>query len=353
MTETNLYLLELLKQEKTLNEICSIMNLSYKQVRERLLTLRKWGVNLKKTFYYDGEISYHVSHSLEETLEPETAIITSPKDTSFKALIISDLHLGSVNDRIDALDKIYNYAIKEDIHIILNAGDFIDGTFGGEKKQENIVEQIKYALDMHPYDKNILNFICLGNHDASSKTKFGLDMQDILKNNRPDLIPIGTARGVINVKNDKIIMRHSVPTINIPVDNNALVINGHRHETRLLYCCGTHHIFVPSLSDVQTKPDQLLGAFKMELQMKNGYFIKGAFNQLLIDSKIYVLNEIVYDLGAGKPYNIPGTTIMYEKERQQESNIAPDVDVNNCSDEEEKVKSLTQIDKFNARYKKN
>ena len=245
MTETNLYLLELLKQEKTLNEICAIMNLSYKQVRERLLSLKKWGVNLKNTYYYDGEIAYHVSKSIQEETDSNIAIITSPKDTTFKALIISDLHLGSEKARVDALEKIYNYAIKEDIHIILNAGDLIDGVIGYYKvgkKHNNVVEQIKYALDMHPYDKNILNFICLGNHDASSKTKFGLDMEDILKNNRPDLIPIGTARGVINVKNDKIIMRHSVPTINIPVDNNALVINGHSHETRLLYCCGTHNI---------------------------------------------------------------------------------------------------------------
>ena len=46
----------------------------------------------------------------------------------------------------------------------------VDGTFGKRrKKYYNSFEQIDYLTKIYPFDKNILNFVCLGDHDYSLK----------------------------------------------------------------------------------------------------------------------------------------------------------------------------------------
>lgn len=303
MTETNKRLLELVLQEKTLNEISNEMKLSQKQIYSRLVSLRRSGYNFKRNFYYDGEQSFKLIKGIVNNHDNnETTILTTKEDNHFKALLISDLHFGSVLEKVDALNKIYDYCIKEGINIILNAGDFIDGTFGGIKKTYDIELQIKEALKNHPYDKNILNFICLGNHDVSSKIDYGIDFSDVLSNKRPDLIPIGYGNGIINVKNDQIILKHQVGYgVQDIITKNKLVLRGHSHETRISENGSNINVYLPSLSGVVMKEDLIYPcAFKMELAFNHGCFSYGIFNQLLVDSKVFILNELKYELSRGK-----------------------------------------------------
>ena len=111
MTEKNKQLLEFINQGRTTNEICSIMKLSYKQLSARLLQLKKWGIQLDRKYYYDGESTYQISKLLKEKEKEEVTIITRKEDDHFRAILISDLHIGNEKERIDALEKIYNYDI--------------------------------------------------------------------------------------------------------------------------------------------------------------------------------------------------------------------------------------------------
>ena len=49
-------------------------------------------------------------------------------------ILISDLHFGSKFERVDLMNIVYDYAIKNNINLIVIGGDLIDGTFGREKK---------------------------------------------------------------------------------------------------------------------------------------------------------------------------------------------------------------------------
>ena len=117
-------------------------------------------------------------------------IITKEQDNKFTALVISDIHLGGGFERLDLLDKIYDYCVKNGIHIIINCGDLIDGTFSlTEKKISSTLEQVDYLLKKYPFDKSILNFALLGDHDYSVLHETGQDLMITLSSYRQDIVP--------------------------------------------------------------------------------------------------------------------------------------------------------------------
>ena len=65
------------------------------------------------------------------------------------------------------MDRIYNYCISNNIHIIFFGGDLVDGTFGKNTRIDNIDEQLAYIMKKYPFDKSIINFGVLGDHDYS------------------------------------------------------------------------------------------------------------------------------------------------------------------------------------------
>jgi len=107
--------------------------------------------------------------------------------------VISDTHIGSGYQRLDALNEFYNYCKKVGINTILHAGDVIDG-WGVYKGQE---------FELHPYARSwpeqkdmfvkevpkidgITTIFITGNHDASFKKLVGLIVGDEIQKARPD-----------------------------------------------------------------------------------------------------------------------------------------------------------------------
>ena len=180
MSETNQKIMNMILQNASVNEISKATGLSNKQLFYRLNMLRVKGYNFSRKYYYDGEIVYKLQKGFDNP--KEISLLTSPSDKEFKAVFISDLHLSNKHDRVDLLNQIYDFCAKEGIHIIINGGDIIDGFLGFEnlKKFKTIEEQINYFLKHYPYDKNILNFTCLGNHDYDVLEKVGQNLETIL-----------------------------------------------------------------------------------------------------------------------------------------------------------------------------
>lgn len=278
MTETNQKIVDLiLNEHKTLEVLSKEMNLSQRQIYTRLVSLKNKGYSFNRKFYYNGDQSFKIEKQLVLPPAKEGLTIHANDDNVFNAVIISDLHLGSVFEKIEALDKIYDYCSKEGINIILNGGDLIDGTFGNIKKTYDIHEQIKDAIKNHPYDSKILNFICLGNHDASAKIDYGIDFKEHLINRRPDLIPVDYGNAIINLKNDQIVLEHPVgygiKNINV---QTGLVLKGHSHITRVVDNGNCIFMQLPSLSGIAMRPNLGLPcALKMSLTFNNGYITRG------------------------------------------------------------------------------
>ena len=324
--KTNEILLQLIGNNASVNEICSITGLSPKQLFYRLNMLKIKGYDFEKKYYYNGDIVYSIINSLTKKNKNEATIITSPKDTEFRAVLISDLHLGNVNDRPDLLYEVYNFCAKEGINIIINAGDLIDGAIGcgnvHNKKISDVNKQIEYFLNNYPYDKNILNFICLGNHDYSSLTSTGIDLEKILENKRHDLVSIGYQYCVINVKNDAIIVRHFVETEERQRKSlaNRLNIIGHSHRNKNVVRSSQVNMWIPSLSDMSTGDikgynKQYPSIIVADISFRNGWFDIGVFEHFIfVNNEIIKVSESQYELISGK--NVMQETIINEEERK-------------------------------------
>jgi len=316
MSATNDKIIEMILNDATANEISNITGLSNKQLFYRLNMLKTKGYNFSRKYYYDGEIAYFLNKGFE--IEDDIHLLTSPKDRVFKAIFLSDLHLACIEDRVDLLNEVYNFCAKEGINIIINGGDIIDGFLGKDKfrKFKTSQEQIEYALKSYPYDKNILNFICLGNHDYSILEKTGQNLETILLAKRHDIISLGYGVGNLKIKDDQIVVRHPKTPISKNIDPvfNGLVLIGHTHRPKNVIHGNRVNIYLPSLSDKDSwDRNSLPGFVKATISFNNGVFTNGVFEQYLFMDKLYKVNESSYALYSGaKTSNDP---IKYEENR--------------------------------------
>lgn len=321
MSELSAKLLSLIENEITINEICSILNLSHRQLYNVLRGLRQQGIEFNKKYYYDGEIIYIPKKNLSwDSKKNNVNIITSHTCEDFRAMIISDLHIGSQLESIDAWYKICDYCKINNIHIIIIAGDFLDGINVGRsdsKKHTHPLEQMKYAIENYPFDKNILNFLVFGNHDIDSLTSYGIDFSTYLRNFRPDIVPVGYGYGRINVKNDKILITHPLCRgieNNLDLSGNYLLIKGHHHANKsILSGNGNCSISVPSLSNIFLSDDEFLpGAMVLTAKFRNGFFDTIYIENLLINHKINIVSCMQYSITPSKDRKFDGS-IKYEE----------------------------------------
>lgn len=296
MSDLTLELIKLISQGKTVNEISKKLQLSNRQIYNMLTLIKNKGFDFERKYYYNGDIIYVPKKKVNQVQNEGISIITEPSDKTFRAILISDLHMGSRYERLDLLNKIYDYCIKENIHIIINGGDVIDGMIGNKnKKHDNIIQQVDYAFRNYPFDKSILNFTVLGNHDIDSLHKVGQDFAEVLKNYRHDIVPLGYEEGQINIKNSKIFVQHPlfIEKVNRVPKKECLILKGHYHKMKLNTYSNKIVINIPSLSDIKFSDNEFLpGAIEMELKFNNGFITLGNFKHMLIDKKIHIINEI-------------------------------------------------------------
>lgn len=299
MSDLTNKIIELINQDKSVNEICEITNLSNKQLFNIISIIGNSGYLFDKKYYYDGNIYYKQRKKVFNSLDNNIGITTTDNINSLKFILISDLHFGSEYERVDLMNIIYDYAASNNINLIVIGGDLIDGTFGLEKKYENTSDQISHLLKDYPFDKNILSFAVLGDHDYSSLKDNGQDLSLILQNYRQDIIPLGYQLGKIRVKKDAFFVKHNFSNffndegINKSSSlNDGILIKGHSHE-KLSLCtmggavvvclpplCNLNKCTVPSFSEMTLYFNQ---------NKINNLIIK---QNIILDKKTVEINEI-------------------------------------------------------------
>lgn len=355
MSDQTVQLLQLLKEGKTCNEICSILRISNKQLFNNLTNLKNKGILVKAKYYANGIISYRNIHALADidTVQSQRNlnIITSHQETEFKSLLISDLHFGNSLERLDLLDKAFEYCINNGIHIIFCCGDLIDGTFSQENQNiKDTYMQIEHFVKHYPFDKNILTFGVAGDHDISALWNNGQNIVEILKNYRHDIIIGGYNNTIVNIKNDKILLYHSIMNGKMLFPDAPIILHGHPHKYGInIQEENTLQILVPSLSDInQSFPT----AIEMNLQFKKGYIELVCLKQIFFESKNYVLNEIEYDLLKNR--DVPIRPIHNEETMKIEHLFEISKEQETHEKEEKlcilKKEKLSQIEKFNQKY---
>lgn len=356
MSEVNKKILDMILKNASANEIATATGLSNKQLFYRLNMLKNKGYNFSKKYYQDGEIVYKLDKGIEQT-EKDTYLLTSPNTKGITIVFISDLHLANKKDRVDLLKQVYEFCSKEGIHIIINGGDVIDGYVGNYdyKRFTTAEEQIEYALKYYPYDKNILNFTCLGNHDYSILAKTGENLETILEAKRHDIISLGYGMGRLKIKNDEIIVRHPHTPTTDPVHDikTGLLLTGHGHKTRNVVNGHLINLYLSSLSDIKIADYSLPGFIKATISFSHGVFSHGIFEQYIFFDKMYKVSEFNYELAHGKNEN--EQVIKYEEDRipyseekilkDEEPSVEPEVETL-----KQVAPRLSQTEKFNQRF---
>lgn len=296
MNEVNKKIITLIQEGKTLNQISQSLNISHKQIYMRLRSIKDQGFKYDREYFYDGNIRYSPSNLEDNT--NNISLITKSSDQQISIMLISDTHLGSIYDRVDLLDKVYNYCIQNNIHTIIHAGDIVDGiTLGLEKKHSSFDEQIEYALEKYPFDPSILNFICLGNHDMDHFQNNNQNLTTLFYNYRHDLISLGYSVGSINIKNEKIFVRHIINGYKPDkIPNGNLILLGHSHKASICYN-GNLSIHIPALCDIKSADRfESPGATLMTISFENGFFKTGFFKQFIINNSFNTVNEFRCDI---------------------------------------------------------
>ena len=317
MTQQTLKLIELLNEGKTCNQICSILGITSKQLYIKLTNLKNKGFFFKRQFYSDGSLIYlpmKKNSDIKEIKGNNNQIIfTGHDEENLHVLAISDLHFGNCFQREDLVQEAFEYCIKNDIHIILCCGDIIDGTFSqSPKKIAKPFKQIEYFIKKYPFDKNILTFGVMGDHDITSlRYELHQDFTETVYNYRNDVILSLDNEQIIKVKNDQIGIYHKYADID-PL--SSIVFNGHIHT----YCCkhkdNVINIVVPSLSDItKTFPE----ALDIDIEFSNGYITNVFIKQLIFDKEIKCISEVETELPKLKAkIKLPIKYEEYSKERE-------------------------------------
>lgn len=197
-------------------------------------------IQMRLLYKYYGKYYY--------TLKKSNTRIDMPvsKIDSDKMLIISDTHLGSRLQNYYYLDLLYEYAIKNNIHVILHGGDLMQGSVKPVLVEySNMYEQASSVIKKYPYDENINNYILFGNHDYFVFRKSEA-LEDLFLD-RKDMNLLGVKKSYLNWNNYLISISHHLPKCDYELQRYETQIKfcGHRHELHLKD--GT--IYLPTLSD--------------------------------------------------------------------------------------------------------
>lgn len=243
--------LELIKENNSIDEIQSILKLSNREFSDILKYLKDYGYNFSKTYYSDGKIIIKLNKTLNFNDSKKTRIVV--KDRILKSIFISDLHIGSIHERPDLLRKVYEYASSHDIHIIFNCGDVIEGIYPDSPtplKNPTLDSQIKKVLRVYPEHPGITNFILYGNHDYKSLQDEGIDVSRIFETKRHDLVSLGYGESTILLKDDAISIIHDLKkSQNQQVNPDvAITFKGHSHKSKNSFK-EEKKVFIPTLSD--------------------------------------------------------------------------------------------------------
>lgn len=266
-------IVDLIKQGKSNIEICQKLNLSKDTFRDILLNLKNKGLEYDKRYLINGGTLYTPNKEQNgKNVSSGVTLLLKNKD-ELNALLISNLHLGTKEERLDLLNLLYDYAMKNGIHLIINGGDLINGL---TSERKNIcrthLEQCEYFIENHPFDINILNICVLGNHDVKGLRKDGVNFARILENYRTDFAIAGIENGHILVKNDFINMYHplSCDCNNTPMKKVVLV--GHSHQYKVKIINDNVLIYIPALSNYVPASKGIIPSFlKMKMGFNTGY----------------------------------------------------------------------------------
>lgn len=134
-------------------------------------------------------------------------------DKMYKFGIVGDTHLCSTHEKLNELHTFYEICRKSGVKNIFHAGDIIAGWgmyFGQETEVHTFgaSAQAQYVIDNYPNIKGIKTYFITGNHCLSWYKKSGIDVGNLIANDRDDMVYIGQFQGDMMLNKIRIKVLH-------------------------------------------------------------------------------------------------------------------------------------------------
>jgi len=238
-------------------------------------------------------------------------------------MLVSDFHIRDIDEKIlTGIDALNNYCIDNNIHLILNLGDFFDGIGGKSLKFENAIKNydvLYKTISLLPRVNGLYHAVLGGNHDRNI-SNYGFDPINILTTEREDFINLGYIHSTISLSSSSNVVGkfdiHHPDDFDFPVCMNRngigmgemdeylsnmyqknswnrgesyIDIFGHTHKSRFNY--PSSYCFLPSYfdSNMGNEACHLRIYFNDDMSIKYMVFMPLGYNNKLVKN-----NEIVY-----------------------------------------------------------
>lgn len=144
-------LIKLVNENKSISEITQIMNLSKRQLFQRMTMLKQNGYLISKNYYYNGDIKYYLENPFNKNIKSNSLTIQTPeKLQKIRMVLTSDSHYGNILENLECTDKMLDYCTNQNINLILHLGDFFEGV------HPSFVKDQKYKCTQEQIEKNII-----------------------------------------------------------------------------------------------------------------------------------------------------------------------------------------------------
>lgn len=206
----SLVLDSIVESKQTISEIYSVLHFLYPSITKQDIfnSLKRLKVNysISQNAIYEYEKLYGIGLNYFDSYT-----INSVSDI-LDIIVISDLHINNdIESSLYNLNLIYEYATNNDIRVILNLGDFIDGHF---TNYNNKLDQFKYndelinkVIEKLPKDENIINLLLGGNHDRLVMSQ-GIDVINKIANERIDYASLNYDHSFLKIGNTTLGLHH-------------------------------------------------------------------------------------------------------------------------------------------------
>ena len=300
-------LLNAIKQGMLASEMAVKFKIHDLNLYEEINKLENSGYTLHRTYYSDGQFKYEFGADNKKNLTRDIDIITKPNEKVVRAVCMADLHLASVHENIEIVQKAYEHAIENDIHLVFMAGDILDGKTGDITFDvKDGEEQIAYFLKTVEYYRDILTCGVGGDHDESIFKEDYIDPLKAITNVRHNIVLPSYFNNRFNIKNSSIRLGHTNSRHRAyPVDSSEtyqLYLKGHPHGFKFESFPSYSILTLPAAS--KNASHGISGFVELNLTYRDGCLKKIESNQYaVINGKKIFLGYSSNDINITKSNN--------------------------------------------------
>lgn len=307
----------LINKEYSSQAICNELEISPYELIEIIKILRKDGY-----YYFPKTIdNAFVEFSLKKENSDNDLNFRVPNGV-FSFVYVADSHVGSIYDMPQRFDTLGEYIECEEINMLVNGGDLIDGPDHKDqsmpRRLHTIEDQVEEFAELYPYICGT-NVVVLGDHDLKYKTEQidetgrtkPVSANKLIRESRPDLKVFSSGSGIIQINNNKFLIAHQAndPRVRDRMTDDMIAITAHSHAyyNNSLYDGNRPiiRIVAPSMSDLPTYNNKMPGFLRFNLTFDDNFL-----RTIVIENYCFVVTDIIFN--GSVTYNMPTT-----KQRQR------------------------------------